>query len=258
MDNNEKKPETAPEKKPEKKPEKAPDKTPEKAPERKQANAPAPKKKKVTKKVLRQRQLCALAVIALILLILIIALAKGCSSGPAEDPSTSDNPSTTSSTTTTTETTTEATTTTTEPVTTTNPLAAQVQLSTRELFINVGATDVAVIQNYPEDCTEANEVWRSLDESIASVDTWGYVTGVSKGETFIVLSFDNHPDIEIEIKVSVADTSAAVPEDNNISDGAETPEGGDNAVIPDVYNDGYDYYSDGTPTTPVYGYTGEE
>lgn len=243
MDNNEKKPETAP----------------EKAPERKQANAPAPKKKKVTKKVLRQRQLCALAVIALILLILIIALAKGCSSGPAEDPSTSDNnPPTTSSTTTTTETTTEATTTTTEPVTTTNPLAAQVQLSTRELFINVGATDVAVIQNYPEDCTEANEVWRSLDESIASVDTWGYVTGVSKGETFIVLSFDNHPDIEIEIKVSVADASAAAPEDNNISDGAETPEGGDNSGISDVYNDGYDYYSDGTPTTPVYGYTGEE
>ena len=44
---------------------------------------------------------------------------------------------------------------------------------------------------------------RSAD-SIASVDRYGYVTGVSQGETFIILSFSNYPDIEIEIKVHVA------------------------------------------------------
>jgi hypothetical protein len=62
-----------------------------------------------------------------------------------------------------------------------------------------------MIQSYPDaGTTEANEVWKSMDDSIASVDKYGYVTGVSQGETFIILSFSNYPDIEIEIKVHVA------------------------------------------------------
>ena len=48
-----------------------------------------------------------------------------------------------------------------------------------------------------------------MDPSIASVDQYGYVTGVSKGQTYIVLSFKNYPDIEIEIKVNVADDGSS-------------------------------------------------
>lgn len=197
-------------------------------------------KKKVSKKVLRQRRLSALAIVALIVLIFFIIIAKSCSNEPTGDDesSTTNNSITTSATTTTISTTTTVTTT----VTTTNPLSAKVQLSTRELFINVGERNVSIIQVYPDNSTEANEVWKSMDESIATVDQYGYVTGVSKGETFIVLSFDNNPGVEIEIKVSVADNAVVTP--NNATIDSTTTDSGNSAPVID------------TPTTPVYGYTG--
>lgn len=206
--------------------------------EHKSEKKPAPKKKKVSKKVIRQRQLCALAIIALILLIIIILIAKGCSNGgqgnePSEPPVTTTAPVST-------ETVTAPPETTTTVVTTVNPLAENVKLSTRELFVNVGDYDTSVyarIESYPDEETgEINEVWKSMDESIATVNSWGAVTGVSKGETFIILSFDNHPEIEIEIKVHVADASVAAPEVTTADSDTSEP-------VPD------------TLTTPVYGYT---
>lgn len=195
-------------------------------------------KKKVSKKVLRQRRLSALAIVALIVLIFFIIIAKSCSKEPSgDDESSQSNSTTTSATTTTVSTTTTVTTT----VTTTNPLSAKVQLSTRELFINVGERNVSIIQTYPDNSSEENEVWKSMDESIATVDKYGYVTGVSKGETFIVLSFDNNPGVEIEIKVSVADNAIVTPNNATID---STTDSGNSAPVAD------------TPTTPVYGYTG--
>ncbi|MCM1132234.1 MAG: hypothetical protein NC340_02060 [Ruminococcus flavefaciens] len=210
--------------------------------ENKSEKRPAPKRKKVSKKVIRQRQLCALAVIALIILVLFILLAKSCSNGGngEEESDASATTTTTSVMTTTTEPTT-----TTTVATTTNPLASNVQLDKRELFVNVGDDSSGIyarILSYPDENTgEANEVWKSMDESIATVNSWGAVTGVSEGETFIILSFDNHPDIEIEIKVHVASggavmTGEATPEITTIA--GITPE-----------------YTPEMPTTPVYGYT---
>lgn len=202
----------------------------------------APKKKKVSKKVIRQRQLCALAVIALILLIIIILIAKGCSNAP-ETPDESSEPQVT-----TTVPEEEATTvppeTTTTAVTTMNPLAENVQLDRRELFVNIGDYTTSVyarIERYPDENTgEANEVWKSMDESIATVNEWGAVTGVNVGETYIILSFDNHPEIEIEIKVHVADAVAVTYADAPVE------------TVP--YDETAEPFAD-TPTTPVYGYT---
>ncbi len=204
---------------------------------------PSPKRKKVSKKVIRQRQLCALAIIALIILIIIIIIAKGCSnSGTGEgEPSEPIVTTTTDAA----EVTTTPPETTTTVTTTVNPLEANVQLDKRELFVNVGDESQSIyarILSYPDENTgEANEVWKSMDESIATVNSWGAVTGVSEGETFIILSFDNHPEIEIEIKVHVASggalaTAESYPEITTVEVGMTEP-------TPD------------TPTTPVYGYT---
>lgn len=211
--------------------------------EQKSQKKPAPRKKKVSKKVLRQRQLCALAGIALILLIIIIFIAKGCSNGGNGQGETSEPKVTT--TTAEAEVTTVPPETTTTVVTTMNPLAANVQLDKRELFVNVGDYNTSVyarIERYPDENTgEANEVWKSMDESIATVNEWGAVTGVSVGETYIILSFDNHPEIEIEIKVHVADATA-------ITYASEAPV----ETVP--YGETAEPFVD-TPTTPVYGYT---
>ncbi len=156
-------------------------------------------RKRVTKKMLRQRQLGALAVIALLVLFFVILIFKGCSN--SGDGSKGGKQEATTVTTTYVTTTAPETTVTT---TTTHPLAAQVILSKREMFINVGGSDISYITGYPTGSAEANEVWKSMDESIATVDSLGHVTGVGQGETFVILSFDNNPGIEIEIKVHVA------------------------------------------------------
>lgn len=160
-----------------------------------------PRRKRVTKKMLRQRQLGALAVIAFLILLFIILIFKGCSNSGEGGKGSKQN-----STTTATAAVTTAAPVTTVATTTANPLAAQVILSKREMFIqNVGDQDISYISGYPEGSSEANEVWKSLDESIASVDGYGHVTGVAPGETYVILSFDNNPGIEIEIKVHVAE-----------------------------------------------------
>ena len=165
---------------------------------------PQRRRRRVSRKVLRRRQLAGLAGIALIVLIFVIIVANACSDKGEGKKAEKSTETTTAATTveTTTQTVIE---TTTVPVTTENPKASNVKLSTRELFLDIGEVGVSMIQSYPDaGTTEANEVWKSMDDSIASVDKYGYVTGVSQGETFIILSFSNYPDIEIEIKVHVA------------------------------------------------------
>lgn len=157
------------------------------------------KRKKVTRQVIRRRQMGALAVITFLILMFFLLIFKGCSNDNDKKKDKNQPAVTTTST--------IATTTapiTTVTTTTTHPLASQVFLSKREMFINVGGTDISYITGYPTGSSEANEVWKSMDESIATVDSLGHVVGVGQGETFIILSFDNNPSIEIEIKVHVA------------------------------------------------------
>lgn len=177
-------------------------------------------RKRVTKKQLRQRQFGALAVIAFIVLLIFILIANGCSNTGGKDKDGKNEPT---ATTTTAPVTTIAPPVTTVPVTTENPLAAAVILSKREMYLDVGAQDVSIISVYPDGSSEPNEVWTSMDPTVATVDNLGYVTGVGKGETYIILSFDNNPGIEIAIRVSVAG-------------GADAPEGGvaTQAVVPSM------------------------
>ena len=161
-------------------------------------------RKRVTKKMLRQRQLGALAVIAFLVLFFVVLGFKACSK--SGDEKKGSKPQDTTTTTTFVTTTVPTTTVTT---TTTHPLASQVVLSKREMFITVGGSDISYITGYPAGSAEVNEVWKSMDESIAKVDSLGHVTGVAQGETFVILSFDNNPGLEVEIKVHVADVAGA-------------------------------------------------
>ncbi len=162
-------------------------------------------KKKVTKEMIRNRQLGGVVVICLVILILFIIIANSCSnSGESKKGSNKEKNTTTASA--------MATTTapqlTTAPATTTHPLAAQVQIDMTEVYLNEGEMKMPFISGYPENTSEANEVWTSLDPAVSTVDNYGHITGVARGETFVILSFDNLPGVEVQIRVSVADTSA--------------------------------------------------
>ncbi|MBQ3915524.1 MAG: D-alanyl-D-alanine carboxypeptidase, partial [Ruminococcus sp.] len=135
-------------------------------------NTPQRPRKRVSRKVLRRRQMTALGVIAFLVLMLIILIAKGCSKS---EPGENESAATTTTTVTTTVEITPAVTTqaATEAETTTtaveNPAAAKVQLSKREMYLDIGETDVSIISAYPSGSSEANEVWKSSDEKIATV-----------------------------------------------------------------------------------------
>ena len=196
-------------------------------------------RKKVTKEVLRRRQLTALAVIALIVLIFIILIANACTdkSGQSSKKDSTTTSTTTTTTTTTTEIATEPpTTTTTEPpAPAIDPnLSALVQLSTREITIEVGESDMPYIYSYPDGSSEDNEIWTSSDSNIATVDDLGNITGVNPGECNIILQFDNNPAIEVQIKVTVTGM-ASVPETPSEPVVPETPsEAQPEANIPDT------------------------
>lgn len=178
-------------------------------------------RKRVTRQMLRRRQMGGVAVIGLVLLIIFVLIAKACSSDGTQKTKTP------AVTTTAPPVTTMSPPVTTVPVTTINPLYEQVKLSTRSLFLyNIGESDVAIINGYPEGCSEENEVWKSADESIAKVNEWGYVTAVAPGETYIILSFDNLPGYELEIKVTVADGSGAVTAEVTTEAATKSPEFG--------------------------------
>jgi hypothetical protein len=172
-------------------------------------------RKRVTRKVARQRQLTALAVIALIVLLIVVLIAKGCSNTDTKKKSgKSDTQATTEATEPSTEdplaafpTEPEVVPESTEP-TIDQALTAQVELSKRELFLQVGESDLSYINAYPDGSSEENEVWESSDASIAAVDKYGHVTGVSAGECYVILTFDNNPGVRIQIKVYVAGSAS--------------------------------------------------
>lgn len=170
-------------------------------------------RKRVTREMARRRQLAAIGIVFFILILIISGCAKACHKDDDDTTKPGKGKKGATETTTSTiaeiptqQTVTEAAT---EPPTeapTEAPDNSNVKLTTREIFLdNVGDVGISVIQVYPNGSTERNEVWRSSDESIATVDSKGYITARAPGECYIILSFDNNPNIEIEIKVSVAD-----------------------------------------------------
>lgn len=174
-----------------------------------QNQAPRPKKI-VTKQMARRRQLGAAAILLTLLILIFVGCAKGCSKDDSGDGKGKKNPTETTTAAMaeapTQETVTEAATEAPTEAPTVKPDASNVKLTTREIFLdNIGDVGISIIQVYPNGSTEKNEVWKSSDERIATVDSKGYITAKAPGECFVILSFDNNPDIEIEIKVSVAE-----------------------------------------------------
>ncbi len=197
-------------------------------------NAQRPRKR-VSRKVLRRRQLSALAVIAFLVLLFFILIAKGCSKSD-DKPKNNDKTQQTPVNTTVTTTdegdfpiTMPPKETTAAPVVTTEKAdSADVKLSKQTVYIDVGESDMPVINGYPDGSDEPNEVWTSSDEKIATVDSMGRITGVSPGECYVYLSFDNNPGIEVPIKVTVADNGVAqIPNNNAENTGARQDTAGE-------------------------------
>lgn len=165
-------------------------------------------RKRVTRQIARRRQMIALAIILAVILLGIILICKSCSSSSENKGNT--KPGTSQTTTTTSVTsvvTTTTVTTTTLPTVTADPndpnTITKIDLDKYEVYLEVGGKDMPWVTMTPSSSTEQQEKWESSDDSVATVDGYGHITGVSAGTCYVTVSSVNNPIIYAEVKVTV-------------------------------------------------------
>lgn len=182
-------------------------------------------RKRVSRKTLRNRRLAALFIIAFLVLLFIILIAKGCSK---DDKKKKPSKVSSATTITTTSTTTDAAVTTTAVTTTTvaDPVnKSDFQLDKTSVYIEVGETDTPMVQAYPDGTYEADERWSSGDKSIATVDSYGHIKGISPGVCYVTLRSAADPKQEVMIKVTVrgdGNDDTTTPQ-SNVAEAPEPP-----------------------------------
>lgn len=161
-------------------------------------------RKRVSRKTLRRRQLTALAIIALLILLLILLIAHACSGDPKKDSKVKKATTTTQLTTIVTTTDPAITTTATTTAASTDPVnKSDFQLDKYSVYLEVGETDTPMVQAYPDGASEADERWSTGDSTIATVDSYGHIKGVSPGTCYVTLRSAQDQSQEVMIKVTV-------------------------------------------------------
>lgn len=96
-------------------------------------------------------------------------------------------------------------------VTKSESTVTEIKLSKYEMKISVGSSDISIVTMLPADAPNKDEFWTSSDPTVATVDEFGWVYGVGKGECIVtVYSMDNH-NVKAEIKVTVTDEPVEPP-----------------------------------------------
>ena len=180
-------------------------------------------RRRVSRRTYRNRRLVALAIIAFLVLLFVVLIANACKKkSDTKTGSKSKNDTTITTTTTTTDpsvTTTAVTTT----ALTVPENKSDFKLDKQAVYISVGEKDMPRVLEYPDGTYEADERWSSSDPSIATVDSYGHITGVSPGVCSVTLKSAADPSQEVQIKVTVrgdsTDNNSTSPQSNR----AEAP-----------------------------------
>ncbi len=108
-------------------------------------------------------------------------------------------------------TTTTATTVTTEP---TGVKVTEIRLSKTKITVPIGGSDLSWVTMLPADASNKDEIWISSDESIATVDKYGWIRGIAVGECTVTVISANNPDVKAEIAVTVVSGMENPPKPN--------------------------------------------
>ncbi len=79
----------------------------------------------------------------------------------------------------------------------------KIELDKYEVNIVAGETDMPWVTMYPEDAENKGEIWKSSDETVATVNYYGKITGVKAGECTVTVTSEDNPDVKAEVKVKV-------------------------------------------------------
>lgn len=93
----------------------------------------------------------------------------------------------------------------------------EILLSKYEMKIPVGKTGISWVTMLPDEAENKDELWTSSDSSVATVDKYGWIYGVSEGECTITVFCADNPAVKAEIAVTIVDGSVDEPEKINFS-----------------------------------------
>ena len=80
----------------------------------------------------------------------------------------------------------------------------KIELDKYEVSIKAGETDMPMVTMYPDDASNKGEIWESSDESVATVNHYGKITGVKAGECIVTVTSEDNPSVKAEVKVTVS------------------------------------------------------
>lgn len=78
-----------------------------------------------------------------------------------------------------------------------------IELDKGSIHITEGLSDMPWVTMYPANATDKSEIWSSSDTSIATVDKYGRIMGVSAGICTVTVAAGARPDLKVEIEVTV-------------------------------------------------------
>ena len=86
----------------------------------------------------------------------------------------------------------------------------KIQLDRYEVSLTVGKSEMPMVTMLPTSAANEylGEIWESSNESVATVNKYGNITGVGEGECTVTVTSENNPNVKAEVKVTVkADAS---------------------------------------------------
>lgn len=78
-----------------------------------------------------------------------------------------------------------------------------ITLSTYEIQLTVGGKKMPIVTMLPADCPDKSEIWESDDTSVARVDGYGNITGISEGSCTVTVTAAANKSVSASVKVTV-------------------------------------------------------
>ncbi len=99
-----------------------------------------------------------------------------------------------------------------------NTRVTGISLSKNAMSLSVGGTDISYVTMTPANAANKEEIWISSNPNVATVDKYGYVTGVSEGNCVITVRSEDNPNVKATVSVVVSGTNAYSSDDNAVMD----------------------------------------
>ena len=71
-----------------------------------------------------------------------------------------------------------------------------ISLDKYKVVVQVGQSDMPWVTMYPESAENKGEVWTSNDTAVATVNSWGNITGVNEGSCQVTVRSADNPDVK--------------------------------------------------------------